>query len=87
MTADALGVLTGTPVRRSRWSPTIVSGSASRSSKRMGGIVCNGDATMLGPAKTRYLDQPATVSLKAPVPINDFCRHLEATLDFDFVRE
>jgi transposase len=42
---------------------------------------------MLGPAKTRRLDEPIAVSLDALVPTGHFYRHLEATLDLGFVRE
>src|SRR4051794_19728923 len=42
---------------------------------------------MLGPAKTRRLDQPIAVSLEALVPQGHFYRHLEARLDLGFVRE
>ena len=42
---------------------------------------------MLGPAKSRRLDQPIAVSLEDLVPADDFYRHLEATLDLSVVRE
>ena len=42
---------------------------------------------MLGPAKSRRLDEPIVVSLEDLVPKTNFYRHLEATLDLDFVRE
>ena len=42
---------------------------------------------MLGPAKSRRLDQPIAVSLEELVPADHFYRHLEATLDLGFVRE
>ena len=42
---------------------------------------------MLGPAKSRRLDEPIAVSLEDLVPQNHFYRHLEATLDLDFVRD
>ncbi len=42
---------------------------------------------MLGPPKSRRLDEPVTVSLEALVPGNHFYRHLEAKLDLGFVRE
>jgi transposase len=42
---------------------------------------------MLGPAKSRRLDKPITVSLEALVPTGNFYRHLEAKLDLGFVRE
>jgi transposase len=42
---------------------------------------------MLGPAKSRCLDDPVTVSLEDLVPTNHFYRHLEAKLDLNFVRE
>jgi transposase len=41
---------------------------------------------MLGPAKTRRLDEPIAVSLDALVPADHFYRHLEAKLDLGFVR-
>ena len=41
---------------------------------------------MLGPAKPRRLDAPIAVSLEQVVPADNFYRHLEATLDLDFVR-
>src|SRR5687767_604344 len=42
---------------------------------------------MLGPLKSRRLDEPITVSLEALVPTDHFYRHLEAKLDLSFVRE
>jgi hypothetical protein len=42
---------------------------------------------MLGPPKSRRLDQPIAVSLEDLVPQDHFYRHLEATLDLSFVRE
>ncbi len=42
---------------------------------------------MLGPPKTRRLDEPIAVSLDDLVPKDHFCRHLEAKLDLGFVRE
>jgi len=42
---------------------------------------------MLGPAKSRRLAQPITVSLEDLVPQDKFYRHLEAKLDLPFVRE
>ncbi len=40
---------------------------------------------MLGPAKSRRLDEPVTVSLEDLVPADTFSRHLETTLDLGFV--
>jgi transposase len=42
---------------------------------------------MLGPAKTRTLDRPVTVSLDALVPANHLYRQLDAQLDLSFVRD
>jgi transposase len=42
---------------------------------------------MLGPAKSRCLDQPIAVSLEDLVPSSNFYRHLEAKLDLSFVRD
>ncbi len=42
---------------------------------------------MLGPAKSRRLDQPVAVSLEALIPADHFYRHLENKLDLSFVRE
>ena len=42
---------------------------------------------MLGPPKTRRLDQPISVSLDDLIPANHFYRHLETTLDLAFVRD
>ena len=41
---------------------------------------------MLGPAKSRRLDEPIAVSLEALVPQGHFYRHLESKLDLGFVR-
>jgi transposase len=42
---------------------------------------------MLGPPKSRRLDQPISVSLEELVPQDHFYRHLETNLDLSFVRE
>ena len=42
---------------------------------------------MLGPPKSRRLDEPIAVSLDDLVPRAHFSRHLEAKLDLGFVRE
>lgn len=42
---------------------------------------------MLGPPKSRDLDEPILVSLNDLVPQSHFYRHLERTLDLAFVRE
>jgi transposase len=42
---------------------------------------------MLGPAKSRRLDEPIAVSLEALIPADQFYRHLEAKLDLGFVRD
>jgi transposase len=42
---------------------------------------------MLGPRKSRRLDEPIAVSLEDLVPSNHFYRHLDAKLDLEFVRE
>jgi transposase len=42
---------------------------------------------MLGPAKSRRLHEPITISLEDLVPSNYFYRHLETKLDLSFVRE
>src|SRR5215203_1463057 len=42
---------------------------------------------MLGPPKSRDLDDPIRVSLNDLVPQSHFYRHLERTLDLTFVRE
>jgi transposase len=42
---------------------------------------------MLGPTKTRHLDQPIAVSREDLVPRVNVSRHLEAALDLPFVRE
>jgi transposase len=42
---------------------------------------------MLGPLKSRRLDEPITVSLEELVPANNFYRHMEAKLDLSFVRD
>jgi hypothetical protein len=39
---------------------------------------------MLGPPKSRRLDEPIAVSLEELVPWNHFYRHMEATLDLSF---
>jgi transposase len=44
------------------------------------------ERAMLGPAKLRRLSEPIAVSLEDLVPKDHFYRHLEATLDLDFVR-
>src|SRR4051812_5097994 len=41
---------------------------------------------MLGPLKSRRLDQPIAVSLEDLVPRDNFYRHLEGKLDLSFVR-
>jgi hypothetical protein len=41
---------------------------------------------MLGPAKSRRLDEPIAVSLEALVPQGHVYRHLESKLDLGFVR-
>jgi transposase len=41
---------------------------------------------MLGPPKSRDLDEPTRVSLEDLVPSSHFSRHLEQTLDLTFVR-
>src|SRR5215210_7605164 len=41
---------------------------------------------MLGPVKSRRLDQSIAVSLEDLVPADSFDRHLEAKLDLSFVR-
>src|SRR5438874_5346828 len=41
---------------------------------------------MLGPVKSRRVDQSVTTSLDALVPADHFYRHLERTLDLGFVR-
>ena len=41
---------------------------------------------MLGPPKSRRLDQPIGVSLEELVPADHCSRPLEARLDLDFVR-
>jgi hypothetical protein len=41
---------------------------------------------MLGPAKFRRLNDPVAVSLEDLVPADNVPRHLEATLDLNFVR-
>ena len=46
-----------------------------------------GKVAMLGPPKPRRLNEPIAVSLEEVVPTEHFYRHLEATLDLDFVRE
>src|SRR3954449_12724617 len=42
---------------------------------------------MLGPVKTRRVDQPVIASLETLFPQDHFYRHLEHTLDLSFVRE
>jgi hypothetical protein len=42
---------------------------------------------MLGPAKSRRLNDPITISLEDLVPRDHFYRHLEAKLDLAFVRD
>ncbi len=42
---------------------------------------------MLGPPKSRDLDDPIRVSLEDLVPPSHFSRHLEQTLDLIFVRD
>jgi transposase len=42
---------------------------------------------MLGPPKSRRLDEPIAVSLEELVPTDNFYRHLETKLDLSFVRE
>lgn len=42
---------------------------------------------MLGPPKSRDLDEPILVSLDELVPTGHFYRHLERTLDLTFVRD
>src|SRR6185312_13974296 len=42
---------------------------------------------MLGPPKSRRLDEPIAVSLERLVPPDHFYRHLEAKLDLSFVRD
>src|SRR5215203_3675974 len=42
---------------------------------------------MLGPAKSRRLDEPIAVSLEDLVPTDNFYRHLDAKLDLGFVRD
>ncbi len=42
---------------------------------------------MLGPAKSRHLNAPVTVSLEALVPTDHFYRHLAAPRDLSFVRD
>lgn len=42
---------------------------------------------MLGPPKSRDLDEPIGVSLEDLVPASHFYRHLERTLDLTFVRD
>ena len=42
---------------------------------------------MLGPAKSRRLEEPIAVSLENLVPEGHFYRHLEAKLDLSSVRE
>jgi transposase len=42
---------------------------------------------MLGPPKSRHLDEPVTVSLEALVPADHFYRHLDRVLDLEFTRD
>jgi transposase len=42
---------------------------------------------MLGPPKSRRLDEPIAVSLQDLVPRDNFYRHLEIKLDLGFVRD
>ena len=42
---------------------------------------------MLGPPKSRCLDQPIAVSLEDLIPRDHFYRHLEARLDLGFMRD
>ncbi len=42
---------------------------------------------MLGPPKSRQLDDPIRISLEELVPRNHFYRHLERALDLAFVRD
>src|SRR3954449_11730024 len=42
---------------------------------------------MLGPVKTRRVDQPVIASLETLFPQDHFYRHLEHTLDLSFVRD
>jgi len=42
---------------------------------------------MLGPPKSRHLDEPIRVSLDDLAPESHFYRHLERTLDLAFVRD
>jgi transposase len=42
---------------------------------------------MLGPPKSRRLNEPIAVSLEALIPSGHFYRHLEEKLDLSFVRE
>jgi transposase len=42
---------------------------------------------MLGPAKSRRLNDAIAVSLEDLVPTDNFYRHLEAMLDLGFVRD
>ena len=42
---------------------------------------------MLGPSKSRRLDEPIAVSLEDLVPTDNFYRHLDAKLDLGFVRD
>src|SRR5436309_3462090 len=42
---------------------------------------------MLGPPKSRRLDEPIAVSLESLIPQDHFYRHLEGKLDLSFVRD
>jgi transposase len=50
-------------------------------------FVSDPEAIMLGPPKSRDLDEPIRVSLNDLVPTGHFYRHLERTLDLAFVRD
>jgi hypothetical protein len=45
------------------------------------------ESLMLGPPKSRRLNEPILVSLDDLVPPSDFYRHLERALDLAFVRD
>ncbi len=49
--------------------------------------VPDSEPIMLGPPKSRDLDDPIRVSLEDLVPPSHFYRHLERTLDLAFVRD
>jgi transposase len=42
---------------------------------------------MLGPVKSRRLDEPIAVSLESLIPQDNFYRHREIKLDLSFVRD